>query len=860
MGKYREYVGLSNGRVVDETVRPNALKDSTAAYINDYKDMKNKNVVSVTDYNLKGIEESIVPSFSRFDRLSNSNKYSVIGKTKSSYVNLTLNKVSHEIKKYLNTLHGLAVINYLTIDKIEYGHFLKTILVKDKEYNPTTNMFDDMWYLEDAVIYSREEVEFKYLGLSFTSGKTPYRIYDETRGYTPWIVDENIEEEYAKVFYIAEGIKVTNIVTTIIEKYYYDSDGYKIITDTSTSKESTIISDTSNVLANKEVIESNKEEVSNTVSIEDDTYGNYTSINIILDRLVERIKLTKDEHIKLPNFYLDESIVPDEIEGIDSPNVYDENKLNDFIHYVESNSLTVHEYVKSSYLILVCYSYKENGIDKINYLTITETNYPEITDNLFDGNSFGNLASRIYFKIYGQDLSKTNYPDWYKQSVKAAAKLGIDYANFYENIKENIDNYKTIRASYINFGINIDGTSQVELKYLTEYFLKLVDVSKDTLVNLMDGNRHEFNPVFPTYKDNYSRGVIECKLISIQLKIGVISNGYTKGSNTSLSYETYEDNSEFLQTDTIYGKVFNKRISDNEYLEVTVYDLVRKERITSSLWKYNDDKADLLIPLDIYIMNTFFKSFKEKEELIYKSMYLEFHTYVRVKKKWYERGVFKAVVFIASVVIGVMTGGAGFSIQAIAQAAATTIATMIVTNFLMQAIVKAFNPELARKLGMVLAIAAVAYGGYGAINSGTSIIRATTIFFTRITNLMKLSGMFLQASNIRLAQDLQKEEKDYRARMKTLDEMKQEILGNQVNNMVSYLGEDTRTYIASNIILGETIDEYIARYLDYRKWEVPINYTHEYADYIKQLPTFDETLRQRLNEQQLYVNKEKTNE
>ena len=860
MGKYREYVGLSNGKVVDETVRPRALKDSTAAYINDYKDMKNKSAVSIVEYNLKGIEESIVPSFSRFDRLSNSNKYSVVGKTKSSYINLAVDKVKHEVKKYLNTLHGLAVINYLTIDKIEYGHFLKTILVKDKKYNPTTNMFDDMWYLDDAVIYSREELDFKYLGLSFASGKTPFRIKDETRGYTPWIVDKTIKEEYAKVFYIAEGIKVTDIVTTIIEKYYYDASGNKQITNTTTSKESTVISDTSNVLANKELIEQSEEKVSNTNSVKENNPNDYTSTTVIVDRLVEKFKLTKDEHITLPNFYLDESIVPDEIEGIDSPSAFDKNKLVDFINAIENNELIVHEYVKSSYLILVCYSYKENGIDKINYLTITDKNYPEITDNLFDGNSFGNLASRIYFKIYGQDLSKTNYPDWHKQSVKAAAKLGIDYDNFYEKIKENIDNYSTIRASYINFGINIDGTSQIELKYLTEYFLKLVDVSKDTIVNLMDGNRHEFNPVFPTYKDNYSVGSIECKLISVQLKTGIITNNYTKGSDTSLSYETYKDNSEFLQTDIIYGKVFNKRISDNEYLEVTVYDLIRKERITSSLWKYNDDKADLLIPLDIYIMETFFKSFKEKEELIYKSMYLEFHTYVRVKKKWYERGIFKAVVFVASVVIGVMTGGAGFSIQAIAQAAATTIATMIVTNFLMQAIVKAFNPELARKLGMVLAIAAIAYGGYGAINSGTSIIRATTIFFTRITNLMKLSGMFLQASNIRLAQDLQKEEKDYRARMKTLDEMKQEILGNQVNSMVSYLGEDTRTYIASNIILGETIDEYIARYLDYRKWEVPINYTHEYADYIKQLPTFDETLRQRLNEQQLYVNKEKTNE
>ena len=233
---------------------------------------------------------------------------------------------------------------------------------------------------------------------------------------------------------------------------------------------------------------------------------------------------------------------------------------------------------------------------------------------------------------------------------------------------------------------------------------------------------------------------------------------------------------------------------------------------------------------------------------------------MKVKQKWYQTGVFKAVVFIASVVISVYTGGAGFSLIAVAEAAATTLVTMYVTEFIMKAIVKAFNPELAQKLGTILAIAAIAYGGYGAVNSGTSLIRAATIFFTRITDLMKISGMFLQASNIRLAQDLQKEEKDYRAKMKSLEEMKQDILGNEVNSMLSYLDQVDRTYVASNIVLGETIDEYIARYLDYRKWETPINYTHDYADYIKQLPTFNETVRQRLNEQQFYVDKEQNNE
>jgi DnaJ-class molecular chaperone len=45
--------------LIDETKRPRALIDSTTAYINDYGHMKNKNAVSLVDYNLKGMQESI---------------------------------------------------------------------------------------------------------------------------------------------------------------------------------------------------------------------------------------------------------------------------------------------------------------------------------------------------------------------------------------------------------------------------------------------------------------------------------------------------------------------------------------------------------------------------------------------------------------------------------------------------------------------------------------------------------------------------------------------------------------------------------------------------------------------------------
>lgn len=857
--KIKEYVGISNGRIIDETKRPRALIDSTAAYINDYGYMKNKSAVSLTDYNLKGMQESIVPAVSRFNRFSDSPKYRVVGKSKSSYLNLSLDKIKQEVKNYLESKYTNIVINYIVANNIDYGHFLKQILIDDKKYNPTTNMFDDMWYLDDAIIYTKEELSFKYLGVSFTSGKTPFRIKDETRGYTPWIVDESIKDNYADVFYIAEGNKVTKIEDIIITKYTLDNEGNRNIQSEENITNNTIIKDNTNILANSEYLETITEDKGTTNNTTNES-GIYTEVITTTSLVTERYKLTKDEKIILPIFYLDESIVPDEIESVDINSIYDENKLGNFIDLVENNEevTTLSSYMSSPYLILVSYAYGQDNL--INYMTITNTNYPEITNNFSDGSAIGQYLSRIYFKKEGRDISDKEFPDWYKASKKAAAKLGIKYNDFYENVKKNLENYDTIRASYINFAINFDGISLIEHKYIFEFIQRWFEISTDIVDNFMDGNLHQVKPTVLTWKDNYTEGTLESELITIQLKQGYKEKDYSKGVDTSLAYDTYYDNSEFMQTSTINGKIFYKKIDDTQYLELIVYELQRNERVTYNLWSNGDGKCDLVIPLDLVIIDNFFKGFKEKEELIYKSMYLEFTTYVRVKQKWYQTGFFKFVVFIASVIIGVYTGGAGFTLAAVAEATVTTLVTMYVTELIMKAIVKAFNPDLARKLGTLLAIAAIAYGGYGAINSGTSIIRAATIFFTRITNLMKISSMFLQASNIRLAQDLQKEEKDYRAKMKSLEELKQDILGNEVNNMLSYLDQVDRTYIASNVILGETIDEYIARYLDYRKWETPINYTHDYADYIKQLPTFDETVRQRLNEQQLYVDKEQSND
>lgn len=857
--KIKEYVGISNGRIIDETKRPRALIDSTAAYINDYGYMKNKSAVSLTDYNLKGMQESIVPAVSRFNRFSDSPKYRVVGKSKSSYLNLSLDKIKQEVKNYLESKYTNVVINYIVANNIDYGHFLKQILIDDKKYNPTTNMFDDMWYLDDAIIYTKEELSFKYLGVSFTSGKTPFRIKDETRGYTPWIVDESIKDNYADVFYIAEGNKVTKIEDIIITKYTLDNEGNRNIQSEENITNNTIIKDNTNILANSEYLETITEDKGTTNNTTNES-GIYTEVITTTSLVTERYKLTKDEKIILPIFYLDESIVPNEIESVDINSIYDENKLGNFIDLVENNEevTTLSPYMSSPYLILVSYAYGQDNL--INYMTITNTNYPEITNNFSDGSAIGQYLSRIYFKKEGRDISDKEFPDWYKASKKAAAKLGIKYDDFYENVKKNLENYDTIRASYINFAINFDGTSLIEHKYIFEFIQRWFEISTDIVDNFMDGNLHQVKPTVLTWKDNYTEGTLESELITIQLKQGYKEKDYSKGVDTSLAYDTYYDNSEFMQTSTINGKIFYKKIDDTQYLELIVYELQRNERVTYNLWSNGDGKCDLVIPLDLVIIDNFFKGFKEKEELIYKGMYLEFTTYVRVKQKWYQTGFFKFVVFVASVIIGVYTGGAGFTLAAVAEATVTTLVTMYVTELIMKAIVKAFNPDLARKLGTLLAIAAIAYGGYGAINSGTSIIRAATIFFTRITNLMKISSMFLQASNIRLAQDLQKEEKDYRAKMKSLEELKQDILGNEVNNMLSYLDQVDRTYIASNVILGETIDEYIARYLDYRKWETPINYTHDYADYIKQLPTFDETVRQRLNEQQLYVDKEQSND
>src|SRR5699024_3834585 len=98
------------------------------------------------------------------------------------------------------------------------------------------------------------------------------------------------------------------------------------------------------------------------------------------------------------------------------------------------------------------------------------------------------------------------------------------------------------------------------------------------------------------------------------------------------------------------------------------------------------------------VLNDSLSIFKYKEELIHRATYVEFLTYVKVKKKWYQRGIFKAIIIIGGALISFALSGSdgGFFYH---------LAVGVATSFAIDQAIKLTIKFLGAKWGKIIAIA-----------------------------------------------------------------------------------------------------------------------------------------------------------
>ena len=505
--------------------------------------------------------------------------------------------------------------------------------------------------------------------------------------------------------------------------------------------------------------------------------------------------------------------------------------------------------------IQVGYEYETaEGNKEIVYKTLTdsETNYVE------DGEGkkpFGTFLPMLYIKRDFKFVEADTFPDFYKESKAYAKKLNLTFKDIVKQIKKEVNDQDKIMQTYLKFGVDYNSTSPEDLLYLHGFFKKYFKFC-DTEDTYNMNFEYEPGTVYKVpgrqlkFKDKVTSHSIFCNYLGIVYGSGSVEEVGTITTGEGIDPrepkpETEESSSDKwarffrnLIQNRVY-KYFRKQITETTYEEIRVYKMGADVYVNAgkSAQPGKDEGSALLIPVDFDVVKTI-KGFKHKEKFLYSCIYIEFLTYVVKKVKWYQRGVFKLIVFAISVAITVFTGGAGVTVASVLMAAVTNFAIGLAIDFAIKTLAKVLSPEILKVVAVLVAVAGLAYGRFAA-KGVESLSKAFTIMFMKANVFLDASTKLIKATLVKQGEEFKKEAQAFKEKMKKLEDYRKANSKYISDTSLSYLNEQVHRY--EPLILGETLDAMIARTLNTNPGLVTIDYIHGYVGYITTLPNINET-------------------
>lgn len=281
------------------------------------------------------------------------------------------------------------------------------------------------------------------------------------------------------------------------------------------------------------------------------------------------------------------------------------------------------------------------------------------------------------------------------------------------------------------------------------------------------------------------------------------------------------------------------QVSLTEHQRITVYGLKHKNVVfdghsvetTATQALDDENESSFIIPL---------------HEAIYKKMplvsstqmttacsFLIFNSYVVTKVRWYQTGFFRLIITIAAIAIAASTAGtslgatsgilgtnasvgvtvgfaAGSTAAAIAGATLNAVAALVVFNIVSDVAVKILGPEAG---AILAAVAMIMLQNPGMLDSFGSSLSTGFSQLLRADNMLKLTdavGKGMQAANVALADEMQKDVANYNAQASSIKKQFNEQFGDSVNfSTAPYLLNQTS--MSSSAL--ESLDSFISRTL-----------------------------------------------
>lgn len=467
------------------------------------------------------------------------------------------------------------------------------------------------------------------------------------------------------------------------------------------------------------------------------------------------------------------------------------------------------------------YEHQVNGVVKRDYFTyLYDSGSIPLLDNLYTSqDKLGSYLPRMYARTQGRKCNADDLKDTaeYKSMVGLGKKLGINWTSWVDEIHKAVGSLEDVTQIFMTFGLPANTDDPIVQKYLFEYFMALYGQIPDkfatsaykdlqqTIVGYGSKEGQTIRIQDKAYTQQMSFSSIG--FMDIEGNIGPIGT-HTSGTGKSNVNLGRVGSTLFKGLGKTTWNYYRRQITDTVFREVRIYNLTTTEYVQGGHTTVaSGDDENLLIPLDLTLAPEL--NVRQRELLMAKSMYVVVNALKVIKEKWYQTGIFKAILFVGAVIISVYTNGGGMALySAIIYAAAQTLVIGLLIQMVIKFLVVKLNINAGAALA-VIAVIALIYGGY------TSLTDSVGAFSITAPQLLNVASQAFAMSSQAFAVQLQESVKEFKALMADLEADKKALDAKAVE-----LGVDGGIHpqllmfeppIQLGIRIGETPDDYIER-------------------------------------------------
>ena len=494
--------------------------------------------------------------------------------------------------------------------------------------------------------------------------------------------------------------------------------------------------------------------------------------------------------------------------------------------------------------VMAYYTYTRNNKKYAEYFTYrTGTNLiaklEEVTESI---EKTGIYLPRLYARMRGTKYTKyaEGTPE-YKSMTKFGKLLGIKWNDWVDEVHDNMSGLEYVREIFLTFGVEANSTNKLIHQYLYHYFDTAYRGLPNKFIGTYAGDATTLGGLIGPYGNALSstvRGELALPTgakqgTTIHLKDLLHTSGIAfdavakqtlQGTITEVGKYT------FKYTHRVHTYYYQE--TESTYTAISVYNLQSIDMMDGNHWfTPSGDSEELIVPLDLAI--TAKLTSVELERLYAMAMQLVVNTYQKVKKKWYQTGIFKFVMFVVAIAITVFfppAGVAALSAQAVLVGLGMAIGMSVAIRLLQKLVISlGLSSTVFQVVMVILAVVAAVYGGYLSATKTTGMAGMTASHVMTISNAaFAMANSVNQVALVKAMNQFQQSVLDLQARDQSLKE-KVEALGLlQVPtpdvmiflppvSLDIRLGEEPEDYYEKaihNVNVGTYVYDYIESYVD----------------------------------------------